>query len=162
MKDFFIFLAISILYLSFKSTILPTVPAPDIPLIIVFFMAYNSKSTRGVALSFIVGYLDDVLNGSIIGTTSFTLVFIYAAGHLLARKMHFSNLSSKVIGCAVASLIKGILSYIIWRSVSHEVSFFAHVIPTMIITALFAPFVISIFEKFPTLSGADTTEGGIS
>ena len=162
MKDFFIFLAISILYLSFKSTILPSVPAPDIPLIIVFFMAYNNASTRGVVLSFTVGYLDDVLNGSIIGTTSFTLVFIYAVGHLLAKKMHFSNVSSKALGCGIASLLKGTLSYIIWRSVSQEISFFAHVIPTMIITALFAPFIISIFERFPTLSGADTTEGGIT
>ncbi len=162
MKDFFIFLAISVLYLSFKSTILPTVPAPDIPLIIVFFMAYSSASTRGVVLSFIVGYLDDVLNGSIIGTTSFTLVFIYASGHLLSKRMHFSNVSSKALGLGIASFIKGMLSYIIWRSVSHEVSFFSHVIPTMIITALFAPFIISIFEKYPTLSGADTTEGGIN
>lgn len=162
MKNFLIFLAITIIYLSFKSTILPSVPTPDIPLIIVFFMAYNSASTKGVVLSFIIGYLDDVLNGSIIGTTSFTLVFIYAATHLLAKRMHFSNLSSKVIGCGVASLLKGTLSYIIWRSVSQEVSFFAHVIPTAIITALFAPFIISIFERYPSLSGADASEGGIT
>jgi rod shape-determining protein MreD len=162
MKDFLIFLAISVLYLSFKSTIMPSVPTPDIPLIIVFFMAYNSGSVKGVILSFIIGYLDDVLNGSIIGTTSFTLVFIYASGHLLSKRMHFSNLSSKVMGLGVASLIKGTLSFIIWRSVNHDVSFFSYVIPTAIITALFAPFIISIFEHYSTLSGTDTSEGGIS
>ncbi len=161
MKDFLIFLAITILYLSFTSTILPSVPTPDIPLIIVFFMAYNSASARGVVLSFIIGYLDDALNGSIMGTTSFTLVFIYAAGYLLSQRMHFSNLSSKVIGCGVASLLKGTLSYIIWRSVNQDVSFFSHVIPTMIITALFAPFIILIFERYPSLSGVGTAEGGI-
>ncbi len=113
MKDSLIFLAISIIYLTFKSTILPTVPTPDIPLIIVFFMAYNGASIKGVVLSFIIGYLDDTLNGSIIGTTSFTLVFIYAATHVLSQRMHFANVSTKVFGCAAASLIKGLLSFII-------------------------------------------------
>ncbi|MBE9532123.1 MAG: rod shape-determining protein MreD [Proteobacteria bacterium] len=161
MKDSLIFLIISIVYLTFKSTILPTVPTPDIPLIIVFFMAYNGASIKGVILSFIIGYLDDVLNGSIIGTTSFTLVFIYAATHVLSQRMHFSNVSTKVFGCAVAALIKAVLSFIIWRSVSHEVSFFTQVLPTVFITALFAPFIISIFERYPSLRGGDKSEGGI-
>jgi rod shape-determining protein MreD len=162
MKDSLIFLAISIIYLTLKSTILPTVPTPDIPLIIVFFMAYNGASVKGVILSFIIGYLDDALNGSIIGTTSFTLVFIYATTHVLSQRMHFANISTKVIGCAAFSLIKGILSFIIWRSVSHEISFFTQILPGIFITALFAPFIISIFEKYPALRGADLSKGGIS
>jgi rod shape-determining protein MreD len=162
MKDSLIFLVISIIYLTFKSTILPNVPTPDIPLIIVFFMSYNGASVKGVVLSFIIGYLDDALNGSIIGTTSFTLVFIYAAGHMLSQRMHFANISTKALGCGLAALIKGLLSFIIWKSVSHEVSFITQVLPTIFITALFAPFIISIFERYPALRGADTLEGSIS
>lgn len=161
MKESLIFLVISIIYLTFKSTIMPTVPIPDIPLIIVFFMAYNNASIKGVILSFIIGYLDDALNGSIMGTTSFTLVFIYAATYVLSQRMHFANISTKVIGCALAALIKGLLSFIIWRSVNQEVSFFTQVLPTIFITALFAPFIISLFEKYPTLRGIDKAEGGI-
>ncbi len=162
MKESLVFLVISIIYLTFKSTILPNVPAPDIPLIIVFFMAYNNASIRGVILSFIIGYLDDVLHGSIIGTTSFTLVFIYATGHVLSSRMHFSNITSKSIGCGAAALIKGLFSFIIWRSVNHEVSFFVHVMPTVLITALFAPFIISIFERYPMLRGGNISQGGIT
>lgn len=161
MKDSLIFLAISIIYLTFKSTILPAVPTPDIPLIIVFFMAYNGASIKGVILCFIIGYLDDALSGSIIGTTSFTLVFTYAVAHMLSQRIHFTNISTKVFACAGFSLIKGILSFIIWRSVSHEVSFFTQVLPQVFITALFAPFIISIFEKYPALRGADKPESGI-
>ena len=60
MKEFLIFLPLTILYLALKSALFPNVPAPDIPLIIIFYMASRKASIEGVLLAFVLGYVEDI------------------------------------------------------------------------------------------------------
>ncbi|MEE8575313.1 MAG: hypothetical protein V3T30_07865, partial [Thermodesulfobacteriota bacterium] len=103
MKDFLIFIPLTALYLAFKSTVLPTLPLFDLPLIIVFFLAYRCPSIHGVFLAFFLGYLDNIFSASIIGSSSFSLVLIYCLTFVAAKRVHFTNPPARVLGCALSS-----------------------------------------------------------
>jgi len=142
MKEFLLFLPITAVYLAFKSTLFPDFPLPDLPLIIVFFMAYRRPSLEGALLGFVLGYMDDAFNGGIIGSTSFSLVFIFIVIHLFARKLHFSPTALRAGGVAVAMLIKGLLMYLVIRSANAGASFFTFVLLHALVTGICAPPVI--------------------
>jgi hypothetical protein len=55
MRDFLIFLPISLFFLALRSTLFKGFPLPDIPLLIVFYVAYTRPSLEGVVLSFVLG-----------------------------------------------------------------------------------------------------------
>src|SRR3989304_4815710 len=73
MREFLVFLPLTIAYFALKSTLFAGFPLPDIPLIIVFYMAYRKAAVAGVLSAFAFGYLDDAFSGGIIGTSSFAL-----------------------------------------------------------------------------------------
>ncbi len=147
MKDFFGFTFIVIIYLAFRTTVLPSVPIPDLPLIIVFFLSYKRPCLMGLVLAFFLGYTSDVLMGSIIGITSFTLVFVYAANYLVATRFHYDNHLLRAIGCGIATLASGTLAFLILSFINEDVRFFANVVPQTVVTAFFAPFIITLFER---------------
>jgi len=142
MKEFLLFVPITAIYLAIKSTLFPDFPLPDLPLTIVFFMAYRRPSLEGAFLGFVLGYIDDAFNGGIIGSTSFALVFIFLVIHLFARKVHFSTPALKAGGVAVAMLIKGLLMYLVVGSKGAGASFFAFVLLHALVTGICAPPII--------------------
>ena len=142
MKEFLLFLPITAVYLALKSTLFPDFPLPDLPLIIVFFMAYRRPSLEGALLGFVLGYMDDAFNGGIIGSTSFSLVFIFLVIHLFARKVSFSTPALRAGGVAVAMLIKGVLMYLVIRSANASASFFTFALLHALVTGICAPPVI--------------------
>ncbi len=147
MKEFLIFLPLTILYLALKSALFPNVPAPDIPLLMIFYMASRRASIEGVLLAFILGYVEDTLNGWIIGSTSFSLVFIFFAVHLLAKKVHFSTPSMKAGGAAFFTLIKGLTLYAIIRFVNYNVPFLFRIIFQALLTGIFAPAILTLLSR---------------
>lgn len=155
MKEFLFFLPVTIVYLAVKSTLLPNIPLPDLPLLIVFYLAYRKPSVEGVFFAFALGYLDDAFNGGIIGTTSFSLVFIYVAIHLLAKRVQFITPAFKAGGAGAASLAKGIVTYQILKSAGYAVSFLGLVVLESLVTAALAPGIISLFTR---VSGALTPQ----
>lgn len=159
MRAFIIFLLTTIIFLVLKSTLMPTLPLPDLPLIITFYIASRRPSVEGVILCFIIGYFDDALSGGIMGMTSFSLLFVYAATYVLARKVDFSNNLSKAVGGGAASLLKGILTFIVWSNITPGVSFFMHVVPVVIVTAVFTPLIFSLFTRFRVLRKVSDSAG---
>ena len=158
MKNFLIFLPVTILFLSFKSTIAPGLPLPDITVLAVLFMAYERSSVEGVVLSFVLGYVEDVFNGGIIGTTAFSLVFIYAAVHIISRRVHFSNPSVRAALAGTLTLTKGILIWILLSLTDLDVPFLPRMLLAATVTGLFAPVFIAFFTwlkavKIPGVAG---------
>ena len=147
MKEFLIFLPLTILYLALKSALFPNVPAPDIPLIIIFYMASRKASIEGVLLAFVLGYVEDTLNGWIIGSTSFSLVIIFLTVHLLAQKVHFSTQSMKAGGAAFFTLVKGLTLYAIIRFVNYDVPLLFRIIFQAVLTGIFAPAVMTLLSR---------------
>ncbi len=145
MKEFLVFVPLTVLFLAIKSTLFVNFPLPDLPLIIVFYMGYRRASLEGVLLAFALGYLDDAFNGSIIGSSSFALTSIFLAIFLLSKKVQFSTPALRAGGVGAAALIKGVLSYAVLRFTNVDVYFFTHVVLHAVVTgALASPVIIGL------------------
>lgn len=147
MKEFLLFLPLTAFYLAIKSTLFPGFPLPDLPLIIVFFVACRRPSLEGAVLGFVLGYMDDAFNGGIIGSTSFALVFIFLAIHMIARKVHFSTPLLQAGTVAAATVIKGLLIIAVLRFAAVDVYSIAHLILGAVITGACAPPAITAVKR---------------
>lgn len=147
MKDYLIFLPLTILYLVIKGTLFPTVPLPDVPLVIVLYVAYSKPSIEGALLAFIIGWLEDALTAGIFGATSFALVVCFLALHLLSKRMHFSTPFMKAGAAGVFSLVKGGLIYAVLSLTDFDVPFLNYTLFQAIITAAFAPAIIVLISR---------------
>ncbi|MFQ5736920.1 MAG: rod shape-determining protein MreD [Thermodesulfobacteriota bacterium] len=143
MKEFLLYLPITAFYLALKSTLFPEFPLPDLPLIIVFFVAYRKVSLEGAFLGFVLGYMDDAFNGGIIGSSSFSLIFIFLATHLVSKKVDFATPALRATGAGVAMLVKELLTFMVMRSSNIDAYSFIHVILHSVVTGICAPPVIT-------------------
>lgn len=153
MRELIIFLPLTFLYLILKSTLFSSLPVPDLPLLIVFYMAYRRPSIEGVALAFLLGYIDDAFSGGVIGSTSFSLIFIYAATRLSAGKVQFSTPFVRAGGAGIAEFIKGLIMYAVLRLTGLNVHFSGWIFLDSVITAVFAPAIITLFSRLTSLAG---------
>ncbi|VAV82395.1 hypothetical protein MNBD_DELTA01-896 [hydrothermal vent metagenome] len=164
MKNYIIFLPITIIYLSMKSTLASTLPLPELTVMITIFIAYEKSSLDGVILSFILGYIDDVFTGGVIGSSSFSLVLIYIIIHLLTQKVELSTVTSRAGVAAALTLLKMITVWVIIRATGLAVPFSFQILLTAIVTGLFAPVIIVVFLRLKRLAGAGPQterEGGL-
>ncbi|MFZ3071926.1 MAG: rod shape-determining protein MreD [Thermodesulfobacteriota bacterium] len=146
MRNFFIFLPITVIYLSLRTTLLPHLPLPDITLLAVFYAVTRRAAISGAFLAFTLGYVEDVFLGSIIGSASFGLVAAFMAAHLLERWVDFSSSLVRALTSLALSLIKGLSVYLILRSNGFE----AGILPVFAIaatTAVVTGFAFSLFMK---------------
>lgn len=161
MRDFLIFLPITVFFLALRSTLFQGLPLPDLPLIAVFYIAYSRPSLAGVVLSFALGYIDDVFSGAVIGSTSLSLVLVFAFVHLLTKKVHFSTAGMMALGAAVMALLKSTATYIILSSFSSYIPFLAYTLPTVFLTGLFSPAFIALFSRLSIYKAPHTPKGGL-
>lgn len=147
MKEFLLFLPLTVVYLVFKSTVFENIPVPDLSLVIIFYLAYRKASVEGVLLGFTLGYIEDAFTGGIIGSTSFSLVFVFTAAYLLAKKVQFSTPIMRAGGVAAAGLVKGLLMLVILRSVNSQAPFLTHVISQAVVTGVTSPAIIIFLSR---------------
>jgi len=158
MKDFLLFLPLTIVYLVLKSTIFPSVPIPDVPLLIVFYLAYTRPSVEGALLGFAIGYIEDAFTAGIFGSTSFSLVVIFVLVHLLSRKVHFSTPMMRAGAAAALTLLKGALIYTILSFTDFDVPFIGRFVFQAVITGAFAPAIITLFARLTRMASPHTFE----
>jgi rod shape-determining protein MreD len=158
MKDFLLFLPITVVYLVFKSTVFPSVPIPDVPLLIVFYIAYTRPSVEGALLGFVIGYIEDAFTAGIFGSTSFSLVVIFLAVHMLSRKMHFSTPMIRAGAAAALVLAKGALIYLVLSFTDFDVPFLSRIAFQAVITGAFAPPIITLFARLTRMVRPRTLE----
>jgi rod shape-determining protein MreD len=161
MRDFLIFLPLTLLFLAIRSTLFDGIPLPDLPLLIVFYLAYTRASISGVVLSFVLGFIDDVFNAAVIGSTSFSLVLVFAATYLLGKKFHFSTTTMIITGGGVMALIKVILTYVILGLFNLHVDLLVNTLPQIILTGLFAPAIIAVISRLGLLATPPGLRGPI-
>lgn len=147
MKEFLLFLPLTIVYLALKSTLFPAFPLPDIPLIMVFYMASRKASIEGALFAFVLGYLDDAFSGGIIGTSSFALIVIFVCVHLSSMLVQFTTPAARAAGAAGAALVKGAATYYVLRFANVDVYFLTHVVLQALVTGFFAAPVMTILQK---------------
>jgi len=147
MKDFIIYPLILIIYLSFRSALHFNLPFPDLSLIIIFYAASQKPSIKSVAISFILGYLNDVFSGGIIGITSFSLVFIFITIHILSKRMSFDTPLTKSLGAGLASILSGFINYLFLWFINPDISSFITIVPVAFITgAVAAPVIYLLIQ----------------
>lgn len=151
MKDFLIFLPITFIYLIIKSTILPSVPIPDVPLLIVFYIACSRASVEGAILSFVMGYVEDTFTAGVFGSTSFSLVFVFLLVHLLSMKMHFNTQFVRAGAASALTVVKGLLSYLLLSLTAFEAPLGARLVLIAVITGVFAPPLLTAFAWITAL-----------
>jgi rod shape-determining protein MreD len=156
MRDFLIFIPITVLYLVLKSTIFISIPIPDLPLIIVLFIAYNRASVEGVVLSFLLGYLEDAFTGGIFGSTSFALMVVFVSVYLLSQRVTFSTPFIRALAAGLFTLLKGLLIYIVLRIAHFDAPFLGSILIAAVVTGAFTPAIILLLGKFSGTADAHT------
>ncbi|MBI5344525.1 MAG: rod shape-determining protein MreD [Deltaproteobacteria bacterium] len=156
MKDFLIFLPLTIVYLAFKGALFPVIPLPDIPLIIVFYAAYTKPSYEGALLGFVLGVVEDSLSAGILGTTSFSLVMVFLAVHLLSMKMHFTTPLIKAVAAGSLTILKGALIYTVLSFTNFASAFPLRVVLQAFVTGALAPAVITLIARLLSLVNRNT------
>ncbi len=147
MRDFIVFIPLAIIYLSFRVTITPELPIPDISVLIVFFLATRRPSTEGVFLSFILGYIDDIFSGTIVGSSSFSLVIIYTVLCFVSRKVAFTDPLIRGVALFMTYMIKELLVILVLYFTGIHVGMSLYMVATGFVTALFSPLFIALFRK---------------
>ncbi|MBI5559651.1 MAG: hypothetical protein HY883_00040 [Deltaproteobacteria bacterium] len=160
MKDFFIFLPLTVVYLAFKAAVFPSLPLPDITLLIVLFVAQKGASVGGALLSFVLGYVDDVFSGAIIGSTSFALALTFGVAYLLSRKVHFSTVAAMAIGSAGLDLFKWVLILAALGLSGVKFPFMPQILLTVTVTGFFAPVILPFFRRLSATKVPGAQRGG--
>ncbi|MBI3753002.1 MAG: rod shape-determining protein MreD [Deltaproteobacteria bacterium] len=149
MKFFLAYLAFALIFLVIESTLFHSLPPPLIPdviLIMAFYLGFTHRSTFGAFTVFILGYAADIFSAGIIGTSSFTLVFVFAVTSLLARIISLNSLLVKIGGTIFMSILKGILTYMVLRFLNQEIPFYI-IFPAAASTGIVSPFIFTLLKK---------------
>lgn len=156
MKEILLFLPIAVVYIAVKTTLFPSFPLPDIPLLMVFYLAYTKPSTAVALFAFALGFIDDAFSGGIIGATSFALVAIFIAVYILSRFVQFTTPSLIAGGGLATAVLKGVLTFSVLKFSNLNVHFFTHVLLQGFVTAVFAPLVIAAFKSLTSFINPQT------
>ncbi len=159
MKDFILLFFITVVYMAFKGTVISSTPLPDIPLIIVFLLSYGRPSLKDIPLCFVLGFTVDSLSGGFIGLTSFTFITVYTLNYIAAIRVHYDSALLRAAGAGLASLTSTTLSYFIVSSLNEDIHYFSHVLPTALLTAAFAPVIITLLLKAMKMKTFSREEG---
>ncbi|MEE9590949.1 MAG: rod shape-determining protein MreD [Thermodesulfobacteriota bacterium] len=160
MKILSVYVLLVIIYLSIKSTLLANIPSPDLSLVIVFYIATQKVSLEGPILGFVLGYIEDVFSGGIIGVTSLSLVIIFIAVNMLSKAMSFNTTLGRMVGVGLMGIIKGVLYYIILSFMNPNIPILLPVFLTPLITGLLASPIIQFLSKINAslaFGGKDST-----
>ncbi len=147
MREFIVFIPIAIVYLSFRVTITPGLPIPDISVLIVFFLAVQRPSVEGVFLAFVLGYIDDIFSGAIVGSSSFSLVIVYTVLCSVSRKMAFTDPLIRGISLFVTYFMKELLVIMVLYFTGIHVGLSLYMLAVGSVTALFSPLFMALFRK---------------
>jgi len=128
MKNFIAYLVFALLFLVIENTLLhlffPTLLLPDIVLIMVFYLGFSDRSFSGVLTAFSLGYLADVFSAGVLGASSFTLVVVFVVTSILAKLISLNSMLVKIGGAIFMSILKGILTYIVFRFLNQNIPFY--------------------------------------
>ena len=143
---------------------LPTgVPFPDVVLVVVVVIGFRYSLALGGGFSFLLGLLQDVLAGGIIGLNALSKTLVFSLTKLMSRRFYFPNFISKIamvlLGGVIDSLLLVIVLFIAGLIHTPFPILLRHLLVQIFCTALLAPVVIMITMKI--LVVGDRGEEGI-
>jgi rod shape-determining protein MreD len=109
--------AIGIVWLLVETTLVgflpPSLPAPDVVLIIVIAFSFRYDLPLGGGLAFLLGLMQDVLSGGIIGLNAFSKAAVFSLSRWIRKRFYFSHVASKIAMVFFGALVDGMLTIVI-------------------------------------------------
>ncbi len=135
---------------------LPTrVPAPDVALIVVIIFGFRYPLPLGGGLSFLLGLLQDVLAGGIIGLNALSKTVVFSLTRSIARRFYFPNVVSKTAMVALGGIVDNLLviTILLFEGNIHIPIpiFLRYLLVQILCTGLLAPVVFIVTPKISPL-----------
>jgi len=90
--------------------LLPTqLPTPDVVLIVVIIFGFQYPFPLGGGLSFVLGLVQDVLSGGVIGLNALTKTAVFSLTRVLAKRFYFPHWLSKIAMVFLGGVVDGLL-----------------------------------------------------
>ena len=84
-------------------------PPPDVVLIVVINFGFWYPLPIGGGLAFLLGIVQDVLSGGLIGLNALSKTVVFSLTRLMARRFYFSTLTSKIAMVFLGGIIDSLL-----------------------------------------------------
>ena len=109
--------AVGMLWLIVATTLVgflpPWLPAPDVILIIVIIFSFQYPFPLGGGLSFLLGLMQDVLSGGVIGLNAFSKVVVFSLSRWIRKRFYFSHVAFKIAMVLFGALVDGLLAIVV-------------------------------------------------
>jgi len=143
---------------------LPTrFPSPDVVLIVVIVYGLKYSLSLGGGFSFVLGVLQDVLAGGVIGLNALSKTVVFFLTTLIAGRFYFPNVISKMAMVLLGGIVDGfLLAVVLLIGGGIHIPFptlFRSFLLQILCTGFFAPVVLIITPKIFALG--ERGEGGI-
>lgn len=150
-----ILLTLSAVALILGQASLPAMPVnPNFALIIVTYVGQFYSPITGLIISFILGYYQDIVTGTLMGLNSFSTVSICYLSYLLGKRIVMQRVFAQVLTVFVFSIIYSIIVYSLIRFFSIDLSGLAYIIKATgegVATAIISPFIIGAIKRMERL-----------
>lgn len=93
---------------------LPTsIPTPDVVLIVVVICGFQCPFSLGGGLSFVLGLVQDILSGGVIGLNAFSKTVVFSLTRLIVRRFYVPHWASKIVMVFLGGMVDGLLVTVI-------------------------------------------------
>ncbi len=89
------------------------VPIPDVVLIVVIIFGFQYDFPLGGGLSFVLGLVQDILSGGVIGLNALSKTVVFSLTRVLAKRFYAPHWASKIAMVFVGGLVDGLLVTVI-------------------------------------------------
>jgi rod shape-determining protein MreD len=87
----------------------PGLPVPEVVLIVVILFSFQYPFALGGGLSFVLGLVQDVLSGGIIGLNALSKTAIFSLSRWIARRLDLTTVGFKIAMVFFGGMIDGLL-----------------------------------------------------
>jgi rod shape-determining protein MreD len=84
-------------------------PPPDVVLIMVIIFGFHYPLSLGGGLSFLLGLLQDVLSGGVVGLNALSKTVVFALTKSIAQRFYFPNWAYKIAMVFLGGIVDGLL-----------------------------------------------------
>jgi rod shape-determining protein MreD len=130
---------------TFAGFLPPNLPAPDVVLIVVIMFSFQYPFPFGGGLSFVLGLVQDVLSGGVIGLNALSKTVVFSLSRWIARRFYLSTVGSKIAMVFLGGMVDGLLmNFILLIGRMIHITFFIlarQILLQTIFTVLLSPLV---------------------
>lgn len=84
-------------------------PPPDVVLVVVIIFGFHYPLSLGGGLSFLLGLLQDVLSGGVIGLNALSKTVVFTLTKSIAQRFYFPHWASKIAMVFLGGFVDGLL-----------------------------------------------------